>query len=81
MKSLFAALAPALFVLASPALAAPKQADVIIRHATIIDVEAAKTIAGQAVVLKGGDIVAVGVDAAIAKDWHAGRTVEGKGAS
>jgi imidazolonepropionase-like amidohydrolase len=79
MKNLFAALAPALFVLASPALAAPKPADVIIRHATVVDVEAARTIAGQAVVLKGGDIVAVGADAAIAKDWRADRTVEGKG--
>ncbi|HEY0596813.1 amidohydrolase family protein [Sphingopyxis sp.] len=79
MKNLFAALAPALCVLASPALAAPKPADVIIRHATVVDVEAARTIAGQAVVLKGGDIVAVGADAAIAKDWRADRTVEGKG--
>ena len=79
MKYLLSALVPALLAFAPPAFAAPKQGDVVIRHVTIVDVEAAKTIAGQAVVLKGGDIVAVGADAVIAKDWHAARTIEGKG--
>ncbi len=79
MKRLFTTLASSLLVLASPALAAPAQGDVIIRHVTIVDVEAAKTVAGQAVVLKGDDIVAVGADAAIAKGWRAGQTIEGKG--
>ena len=79
MKRLFATFASSLLVFASPALAASAQGDVIIRHVTIIDVEAAKTVAGQAVVLKGDDIVAVGADAVIAKGWRAGRTIEGKG--
>ncbi len=79
MKPLLAALTPALLAFASPAFAAPKQGDVIIRHVTIVDVERAKTVAGQAVVLKGEDIVAVGADALITKGWRAGRTVEGKG--
>lgn len=79
MKKLIAAFVVSLFVLASPASAAPKHGDVIIRHVTMVDVEAAKTISGQAVVLKGDDIVAVGTDAAIVKDWRAGRTIEGKG--
>ncbi|KTE00587.1 amidohydrolase [Sphingopyxis sp. H038] len=79
MKYLLSALVPALLAFAPPAFAAPKQGDVVIRHVTIVDVEAAKTIAGQAVVLKGDDIVAVGADAVIAKDWHAARTIEGKG--
>lgn len=79
MKHLFTPLATALFVLSSPAIAAPKPADVIIRHVTVVDVEAAKTVAAQAVVLKGDDIVAVGADAVIARDWRAGRTVEGRG--
>jgi imidazolonepropionase-like amidohydrolase len=79
MKSLFLVLATSLFAFATPAFAAPKQGDVIIRHVTVVDVEAAKTVAAQAVVLKGADIVAVGADAAIAKDWRAGRTVDGKG--
>jgi imidazolonepropionase-like amidohydrolase len=79
MKKWFLALAPALLLLAPPALAAPREADVVIRHVTIVDVEAAKTVTGQTVVLKGDDIVAVGTDGAIAKDWRAARTVEGKG--
>jgi len=79
MKSLSVALATSLFAFATPALAMPEHGDVIIRHVTVVDVEAAKTVAGQAVVLKGDDIVAVGADAVIAKNWRAGRTVEGKG--
>ena len=79
MKYLLAALVLPLLGLASPAVAAPKQGDVVIRHVTIVDVEAAKTIPGQAVVLKGDDIVAVGADGAIAKGWRAARTVEGEG--
>lgn len=79
MKRLLAVLASTLLALASPALAAPKQGDVIIRHVTLIDVESAKAEAGQAVVLQGDDIVAVGPDAAIARDWRAKQTVEAKG--
>ena len=79
MKSLPLIFATLLFAFAAPAQAAPKQGDVIIRHVTIVDVEAAKTVEAQAVVLKGADIVAVGTDAAIAKDWRAGRTVDGNG--
>ena len=79
MKQLLFALAPILLAFAPPALAAPKQGDVIIRHVSIVDVEAAKTIAEQAVVLKGEDIVAVGSDSAIAKDWRADRIIEGEG--
>ena len=79
MKKLFLTFAPALLAFAPSALAAPKQGDVIIRHVSIVDVEAAKTIAGQAVVLKDDDIVAVGADGAIAKDWRAVRTIEGNG--
>lgn len=79
MKHLFAALAAAIIAFAPHAFAAPKQADLIIRDVTIVDVEAAATIAGQAVVLKGDDIVAVGADADIARDWQARQTVEGGG--
>lgn len=78
MKYLLAVLA-ALFSFAAPARAAQQQGDVIVRHVTLIDVEAAKAAPGQAVVLRGGDIVAVGPDAAIARDWRAKRRVEGKG--
>jgi imidazolonepropionase-like amidohydrolase len=79
MKRLLAVAASAFVVFASPALGAPRQGDVIIRHVSVVDVERATTIAKQAVVLQGGDIVAVGADAVVAKDWRAKRTVEGKG--
>jgi imidazolonepropionase-like amidohydrolase len=79
MKRLLTALASTLFALGQPALAAQKQGDVIIRHVTLIDVEGSKAVWGQAVVLHGDDIVAVGADAAIARDWRAKQVVEGKG--
>lgn len=79
MKYLLAAAASALLAFASPALAAPKRGDVIIRHATLIDVEAANALEDQAVVLDGADIVAVGPDAAIAQDWRARQKIDGNG--
>lgn len=66
----FAALA------AAPAFAAVRSGDVIVRHATVVDVERARTIADQAVVLRGEDIVAVGADREIARDWRAARTLD-----
>jgi len=78
MKFLLAIFA-ALLAAASPAHAAPQQGDVTVRQITLIDVEAAKAIPDQAVVLRGGDIVAVGPDAAIARGWRAKQRVEGKG--
>ena len=74
IRPMFAALA-ALF-LAAPAMAAPRPADVMIRNATLVDVEHARTIPGQAIVVRGGDIVAVGADAAIARRWRAARSID-----
>jgi len=79
MKYPLAAFAVALLAFASPVSAAPQQGDVIIRHVTVVDVERARTVPAQAVVLKGGDIVAVGADAAVAKQWRTARAVEGRG--
>ena len=80
MKKMLGCAVAALFALALPALAAgPKTGDVIIRHATVVDVEHARTVADQAVVLRGGDIVAVGADGAIASGWKAAKTVEAGG--
>jgi imidazolonepropionase-like amidohydrolase len=79
MKRLLAVLASTLLAFAPPVFAAVKQGDVIIRHVTLIDVEAAKAQDEQAVVLQGDDIVAVGPDAAIARDWRAKQVVQGKG--
>ncbi len=54
-------------------------ADMMIRHVTVIDVEHARAIGEQAVVLRGKDVVAVGKDGEIARAWHAQSVVEGKG--
>ncbi|TCM15750.1 imidazolonepropionase-like amidohydrolase [Novosphingobium sp. PhB165] len=63
---------------ASPALAA-SEGDLMIRHVTVIDVEHAREVKDQAVVLRGADIVAVGGDGEVARQWHAQDVVEGKG--
>ncbi|WP_313231166.1 amidohydrolase family protein [Stenotrophomonas acidaminiphila] len=67
-----------LLALASPALAARLDADVLIRHATVVDVEHARTLPGQAVAIRGGDIVAVGADATLAGQWRARRTLNAR---
>lgn len=64
---------------AAPLAAAPKQADLIIRNVTIIDVENAQPISGQSVIVTGDDIAAVGPDKIIARDWKASKTLDGKG--
>ncbi len=78
MKSSLYALVPTLLMFATPAVAA-EQADLIIRHATVVDVEHASTVANQSVVVRGDDIVAVGDDKAIARQWVAARRIEAKG--
>ncbi|AGH49694.1 exported amidohydrolase family protein [Sphingomonas sp. MM-1] len=62
-----------------PAQAAARAGDVIIRHATIVDVEHARTLADQAVVTRGGDIVATGPDAKVARSWQAKRSIDATG--
>lgn len=64
------------FALTSLPAAAQSPADLLIRHATIVDVEHARPIADQAVVVSGNDIVAVGSDAEIARSWQAKRTID-----
>src|SRR5690349_6273851 len=80
-KTPLTCLLAACLLLPLPALAAEAPAkaakgDVMIRHATVVDVERARTLADQAVVLRGGDIVASGSDAAIARAWRAAQTVD-----
>ncbi|WP_454798285.1 amidohydrolase family protein [Novosphingobium lindaniclasticum] len=77
MKCL-APLLAALMATTSPAIAAVSQGDVIIRHVTVIDVEHAAAEKEQAVVLRGQEIVAVGKDREIARQWQAQNVVEGK---
>lgn len=64
------------FGLTAPVAASVQRADVMIRHATIVDVEHARAIPGQAVVTRGGEIVAVGADKLIARTWRADRTID-----
>jgi imidazolonepropionase-like amidohydrolase len=75
MRLLLAALVA---LIAMPA-AAREQADLLIRHATIVDVAGARLVADQAVATRGDRIVAVGADAEIAARWNAARTVEAEG--
>ncbi|WP_313436263.1 amidohydrolase family protein [Novosphingobium sp.] len=75
---LLAPLIATLLATSAPALAA-EQADTMIRHVTVIDVEHARAIKDQAVVLRGRDVVAVGKDGAIAREWQARDVVEAKG--
>ena len=74
---------PTLFIglialITTPAMA-QERGDVIIRHATLIDVAGERTIADQAVVLRGERIAAVGDDTAISAAWHARETVDASG--
>jgi len=55
---------------------AQSPADLLIRHATIVDVEHARLIADQALATAGDRILAVGPDAEIAKAWKASKTVD-----
>ena len=77
MKNLLLAIFAA--VATAPLLAAaPKHADVLIRHATLVDVERARLVRDQAVATAGDRIVAVGKDADVARDWTATRIIEAK---
>ncbi|HAU79563.1 MAG TPA: amidohydrolase [Stenotrophomonas sp.] len=69
---------PVLLALAPSAFAA-EQADLMIRHATVVDVEHASTVPDQTVVVRGQDIVAMGSDRAMRKAWKAREEVNGNG--
>ncbi|MBS0416148.1 MAG: amidohydrolase family protein [Proteobacteria bacterium] len=63
----------------TPLYAAPQEADLLIRHATIVDVGSAHLIADQAVATLGDTIVAVGNDRDIAAAWRARQTTQAHG--
>jgi imidazolonepropionase-like amidohydrolase len=79
MKNTLYLLLSAFAATASPAIAAKSQADVLIHHATVIDVEQGRAVPGQTVVLRGNDILAVGDDAQLAKQWRATTSIDGSG--
>jgi imidazolonepropionase-like amidohydrolase len=58
---------------------ARETADVLIRHATVVDVEHARLLPDQAVATVGEKIVAVGADAKVAKAWSGRRQIDGAG--
>lgn len=78
MKTTLSLALSSLLVLAPPALAARSSADVLVRHATVVDVEHGRTLPGQAVAIRGDEIVAVGDDKALARQWRAGTTIDAR---
>jgi Amidohydrolase family len=72
-------LAIAFFFLAAPAWAVPRHADLIIRHAVIVDVEHSALIADQAIAVVGNTLVDVGSDGTVAAKWHARRSIDASG--
>jgi imidazolonepropionase-like amidohydrolase len=72
------AMAVAAAVAAVPAAAA-ERTDLLIRHATIVDVASGKIISGQTIAVRGGDIVDVGADAALARRYAAARNIDASG--
>lgn len=76
MQRLISVLLAGLALIPLPAIAKDR-ADVLIRHATIVDVEKARAMPDQAVVTRDDTVVAVGNDAEIAATWIANRTIDG----
>ena len=69
----------AALALATHSVSAREPADLLIRHASVVDVEHARTVADQAVVTRAERIVAVGPDAAIVAHWRATTTIDAGG--
>ena len=78
MKRLIA-MAVAAVMASTPATAAPVTSDLLIRHATVIDVARGRAIPDQAIAIKGSDIVAVGADAKVARNHPAWQNVDATG--
>ena len=78
MRLLPAVILAAFIALVATPASAKSAADLVIRHATIVDVENARLIPDQAVATSGNRIVAVGPDAEIAASWRARKTVNAR---
>ena len=61
------------------AAAQGQKADLLIRHATVVDVAGGKTIAEQAVAVRGHEIVEVGPDASLARQYSADSSIDASG--
>jgi imidazolonepropionase-like amidohydrolase len=62
-----------------PPLQAREVADLLIRHAAVVDVEHAQLIRDQGIVTRGNTILAVGADGDIAAHWSGHRVVDARG--
>ena len=75
-----AALAALAALCAMPAAGAAREpADLVIRHASVVDVAGGRTVPGQAIAVKGDAIVAVGEDRAIARRFAGAKSVDATG--
>ncbi|MBS0366844.1 MAG: amidohydrolase family protein [Proteobacteria bacterium] len=74
-----ARLATALLACAVPTAQAARQADLIIRHAAVVDVEHGRLVRDQAVAVQGDRIAAVGNDGYTAGNWQARRSIDAHG--
>lgn len=66
-------------ILAAAPLCARAAADLLIRHATIVEAEAATLVPDRAIAIEDGEIVAVGPDATISRQWPADKTIDASG--
>ena len=73
------AMAVAAAMAATPVAAQQQTADLLIRHATVIDVAGGRAIEGQAVAVRGQQIIAVGADGAMSHRYSAKQTVDASG--
>ena len=76
MRRVLAALAA---LLAASSAQAKESADLLIRHAKVVDVAQGRILPGQAVAVRGDTIVAVGPDRALAQRFEGKRTVDAAG--
>lgn len=75
-----AALAALAALCAMPAVGAVREpADLVIRHASVVDVANGRTIPGQAIAVRGNDIVAVEEDGAIVRRFAGAKSVDATG--
>jgi imidazolonepropionase-like amidohydrolase len=72
------ALCTALFLMPCQAMAR-ERADVLIRHAAVVDVEQDRILSDQAIVIEGKSIRAVGPDRSLARKYAAHQTIDASG--
>jgi imidazolonepropionase-like amidohydrolase len=83
MRALAAACAAAVGIafsaFAAPVAARGEAAELVIRHVSIVDVARGRTMADQAIAIRGERIVATGRDRVLARRFAAARTIDARG--